>query len=448
MPEKLGLYNPEVIFAGRDAQVESIKYRLKNLHLGTGNFQSVVNFVGLHGMGKTALLNNISQAVSSNAWEADGVPQTLTTRIDIADYTHGFADGPRVLLHMMEQVKKQHGEKVDDSEFRQKYLAFVDHQVPDQDADAATWDTYRDSARQVAQGFFNCFSSQIQGPLLFLLDNCETRGSDRHPQVELFQFLEHDVIEPLSNSGRSLIVAASRMPLAVTSFQIRRHMFESDLSVPTNEIIASQFSPEKADLTSAISHLTANYPPAVQYIVAQIKLRGITQAQELDTQRDELVQGMIENIVQPVLLSGVDEGMQEAARLISRIGLFDVLGLNQILTGVDPDIAKKLGIRNFLYLLSNMCQEGIAHYNSLTGTYSLDPTVRHFTQMQLEGQDGLLETIDRLAIQMYDRLIEQAEREGQKEGISAGRLQELIERFNLERSIHQQAIDNRAQSTH
>jgi|GEM_PF-2750573 len=400
---------PQVQFINRDWELEAVAYRLEILQASGGVFQCVVNFYGIPGIGKTALLTEILQRAQRGAWDSRQFAPTLSALTDLAgrwEDLHPYKVGPEVLAHQMYQLEGQ--TKRHDLEFAKALEAFRSLPPPDPDNEEV-WYTFRQKAKQVADTFslyVYRHAKQQRQPVMLLLDNSEELP------VDAFDWLEFEVFSPLVQADRILLVVASRSPVRWKRFEVRRRVLLRKLNPPEySEQLMVQQAPSWSKLAPNIIKLTFGYPWGNQAVVEALEQIGKPQAikpTDFEQHRPELLQWLTTQVVEKRLLADVATDLSDALHIVAPLRQFDVTTLRALLPEFAAGKFKGRGGNYFLLMLNRLVDTALVEWSAERKAYVLDDTLRRILALDLETRDPDLSLrIHRRAIDLFGRWLEE-----------------------------------------
>jgi hypothetical protein len=143
-------------FANRADQIEILARRIEILQTGGGVFQIVLNFYGIPGVGKSALLTEFDRRARLGQWPRHGIAPVHSALVDlasVAEQHESYQAGPEALAVQMAQLESQ--TKVVSQDFNRALADFRNQQVTD-DQDEEAWYRARQAAKRVADSFVLC----------------------------------------------------------------------------------------------------------------------------------------------------------------------------------------------------------------------------------------------------------------------------------------------------
>jgi hypothetical protein len=391
-------------FANRVDQLDIVARRIEILQTGGGVFQSVLNFYGIPGVGKTALLTELSRHARLGKWQRPGIAPVLSAFTDLAAVAlqrENYQAGPEALALQMAQIESQTKVVSLSSDFKVALADFRKQQITN-DQDEEAWYRVRQAAKRVADSFVLHVSELIKKkPILLLFDN-----SDKFP-TDAFDWLEFEVFSPLVQIDRVLLVLAGCSPVRWKRFEVRRRVYLSRLNPPDDRVqLVSQQAPSWSKVADNIVQLTFGLPTANETVVEaldEIAGRQVVDAGTFDQFRPKLMERLSTNLVENRLWKDVDRNLWPVFRLVAPLRQFDITTLRNILPKLMPDDFAQWGGNQYLVMLNRLIDTSLVEWSTERKAYILDDTLRHILALDMETR-ALPRAIEihRIAVALYD----------------------------------------------
>ncbi len=395
-------------FANRADQIEILARRIEILQTGGGVFQSVLNFYGIHGVGKSALLTEFDRRARLGQWPRYGIPPVQSALVDlasVAEQHESYQAGPEALAIQMAQLESQ--TKVVSQDFNRALADFRNQQVTD-DQDEEAWYRARQAAKRVADSFVLYVSEQgKRKPSLLLFDN-----SDRLPP-DAFDWLEFEIFSHLVQRARVLLVLAGCSPVRWKRFEVRRRVYLGKLNPPEERVqLVTQQAPSWSKVADNIIQLTFGLPTANETVVEaldEIAEPQIVDAGTFDQYRPQLMQRLITDLVENRLWRNVDQKLWPVFRLVAPLRQFDVTTLRNVLPKLEPEQFAGLSGNQYLLMLNQLIDTSLVEWSTERKAYILDDTLRHILALDMETR-ALPQAIEihRIAAALYDEWLAEA----------------------------------------
>lgn len=370
-------------FTNRTVELEIVARRVEILQKGGGVFQCVLNFYGIPGVGKTALLSELDRLAASGHWPGHRLQPVLSALTDLAtvvspDQLHRA--GPEALASQMKQLDDQ--TQIASMAFYDALNDFHRQRITDLD-DEEAWYRARQAAKRVADSFTSFVYDQgkkLNQPVLLMFDN-----SDRLPP-DAFDWLEFEVFSPLVQSDRVLLVLTGCSPIRWKRFEVRRRVYLGKLHPPEQgaELVRQQ-APSWSKVADNIVQLTFGLPTANRTVVEALgEITAPVDGNNFDQYRPQLLKRLVTDLVEKHLWQNVDHELWPVFHLVAPLRQFDVTTLRNLLPHFDSERFGKQGGNFYLLMLNRLIDTALVEWSSERKAYILDDTLRHILALDLE----------------------------------------------------------------
>lgn len=399
---------PKTQLFNRERELSIIGDRVDILRGGGGVFQCVINFYGIPGIGKTALLRELFRRAQTGRWDgrpSEPFPVALSDLASNTSFADQWRGGAAVLAELTRQLEEQSQQK--ESSFFKEFEAFQALPKPDPH-DEEAYHLFRWQAKRVADVFTIYVDRLIQRqPVMLLFDNTE-----KIP-MEVFDWLEVEVLSPLVQSDRILLVVAGCSPVRWKRFEVRRRVLlhKLDPPRPPEEFLERQ-SPRFSQLASDIARITFGYPWGNEVVLNELIKLQKTQTidrSNFDQFRPLLLNRLVEEVIENKVMAEVDPDLRCAFHTIAPLRQFDVSTLQAILPRFAPTMFAGKGGNYFLLMLNRMVDTMLVEWSAKRKGYVLDDTLRRILALDMEvRQPDQFMAINQRAIELYESWLEEA----------------------------------------
>lgn len=383
---------------GRERELQLLTETLDALHRGAPLSLTLVNLVGIPGIGKSRTLDDLYVAASG-----DKHRRTLVLRLNFQGEVPLPDDHPAAQMLVLRSLLEQ-------SRSQGLVLPAVQQLADMLDGDAAGRD-WAVALRQLAQ----LLRAPGQHGVLLLIDGCE-----RAPRA-LLDWLEANLLRSLVVSERALCILASRDPLTfgVLELRLRVQMLRLD---PLPEW-ATVEQVRQLGLTraseGALYRLTGGIPLAI--VIAAEELAAARDDQTL--QDDMLRRTILTRVIQAILDRLPDtltEEPRQALNVIALLREYDAEMLHFILPQTSVTFAR-YNLDSAYWLVTQLNASGLVRWQDAARALCLDRGLRPlFAEAVRLTDPRLFKQVNQAAADYYERLLREAPR---------GRNQFLIEYY-------------------
>jgi len=400
-------------FVDREEQIEFIKDLLKDLSTGIEPRHRIIEYYGVAGVGKTALLRQV---------------QSLCTEAEIPclyfDFSSGVTDGdeeiallraivletigdasPEALgfTRIVEEYNQARGQEKDKKDFGPE-LCFL--------------------SKRIATEFLRC----LRGHMLVLLLDSVDRASAR-----ALAFLEREILVQLVSSSPIVAILASRRRIGWTSYSMKRLLLSQRLAPLSREDSAKHMeSMGRSECADEIYEITNGHPMSnsvVKDLLDQIEIainRRI-KCEDFGDYECRLVKALEEEVVQNQIMQAVDLELYPIFRVLSIPRRLNIAILAKVLGADMPSLSWDLDESHTL--LERLRSTGLVQWSEGMGDYTLDSTTRLVLSldMRFSNPDKYLE-ITKALVNHYEQEFE--ERLEPRAAVEA--LYHLADQFRIE----------------
>jgi hypothetical protein len=375
----------EHYFSNRSGEIAIVADRVQALQGRRPVFQCVLNFYGIPGVGKSTLISEICRLALSGDWPAHKLKPMIAASIDLqasALVEASYLAGPTALASLAKQIEKQTG--VISQAFHKDFANFR-QLVPFDPQDEEAWYRARQAAKRMADSFTQYVYDRVKEPglaAILLFDNSETL------EPETFDWLEFEILSPLVQTDRVLLILAGSSPVRWKRFEVRRRVYLGKLRPPADRVeIVQHQAPSWSRVAPNIVQLTFGLPTANETVVEALdkipepqKIDAVT----FDTYRPQLMERLITDLVEKRLWRNVDEELWPVFRLVAPLRQFDVTTLRNVLPKLEPEQFAGLGGNQYLLMLNQLIDTRLVEWSTERKAYILDDTLRHILALDME----------------------------------------------------------------
>jgi hypothetical protein len=370
-------------FVGREGQINIVEERVEIIQSGGSVFQVVINFYGVVGIGKTALLRELERRV-----DEQGLPHVFVNlEAHPEAQTFGPSNAAALVRAMTAQIAPS-GPAGRSAEARELTPEHLDEWAG----------TFIEALREAMQ-------SQGEPALLFF-DTLE--GADK----EMVDWLEEALISPLIRTDRVLVVVASRAPHRWKRFEVRRRAYPAPLDPFDDETTRQQLPPSYTALAPEIIHLTRGHPYANAQVIESVQhieqeADGALPPADFEAYQERLIENLVDGLIEDRIMEEVPAEIRRAYRVMALPRQFDVNVLRRLLTQFVEDPFQGKSAAYFLGVVGRMVKTTLVEWSSDRRGYVLDDTIRWMLALHMRLTDeARYVRIQRALIELYEEWIE------------------------------------------
>lgn len=340
---KLPKQDMKLHFVNRTEEQEFIKRLAKDAEHNVPVQKCIVNFYGIPGIGKTALLTALNESLCSNS-------DVTTLFLDMSAIAVGESSVRTKAL-----VLRAFGHIKGASEWS-SFLSSDPDTLP---MDETTIDA--ETTRLIE------FLSELSHPIIFLSD-----GIDLLPEM-IFKWFESNILLPILQIPRQhLIVLSSQVELRWSKMSLRRRVNPYQLLPLTKDSI-SQLASHNAHIKDMVFSITVGHPLSIVTLFQQFEQQPVT-TEWLAQHEKVMSRRVAETLIDHIVKNGGTE-LREVLRILSLLREFDVATLRTIL----PQFLVTFQSRSqsaLLVTIKQLQETTIVRWNGERRAYQIDPTVR------------------------------------------------------------------------
>jgi hypothetical protein len=376
--QQTGMYLPSARrFVNRLKELATVKHLVAETQSRVSARECVLNFYGVPGIGKSALLAEIYQSYKQDL-------ALLTIAIDL-----------KVLSESIEPFDLHHAKIQFIHELaRNKWLK--NHQPEAVLSIATIGSTSDDNAIEQAMSALVAAISGFDKPIMLLIDSWE------HAPEAMLAWVERLLLLPLVRKEQLISLLGSQVALRWRQFEVRRRVQPYELAPLAADASKEQIGCE-ADLEQLIFEITAGLPFANEIMYAYLADQPIS-AEWLLEHREQLAR-IIAAETQQRVVNGIPEEVKPIFNILSIFREFDVHTLQTIL----PQFLETFRSRsqsNLLQSVKQMVATRLVNWNDTLRAYQIDPTIRKiFARAQEWGDPKLYQLIREAALKYYAQLL-------------------------------------------
>ncbi len=362
----------------RAEQLNEVRSRLNTIRLGRKVFDSVLEWYGIPGIGKTTLGEMIADLCVEMK-----VP---FSRVDFDSEKNSRAqqyveDAIMILEDLFVGLGVEEAKT-----FREALERY--HQT-----EPGSF-IHQDRQRRVVEAFREYLERLMeQGPVVLLFDT-----TDQAP-AEVTTWLEEQLISPLALTGKCLIIWTGRYPQRWKRFEVRRRVVSQKLEPLPEKSTIEQVGP----VGSRVYRLTRGHPMGNEEVARAIE-EYQTRGQEAPDH--ELINRLIDRVIDQYVMKGIDPDLNAALRVLAVVRQFDVIFLQRLLSKFVPEF-KELREPLFLEVLSRLAGTYLVGWDRERKGYAIDLTLRRILALHLQcTQQERYLAANREAAELYADWIE------------------------------------------
>jgi len=361
-------------FVDRPAMTDLIARRIIDLLLSPPVLQCILNFYGIPGVGKTALL-----AQTETAYEHDN--RLILIGFSVEDL------GQELQRAKVRFLKCFTAYAAD--------LAHELHPTLEGLGEASDEPTINGALQALASSL-----SRQAKPLLLVLDAWE------YVPEALFAWVERSLLLPLMRDTRMICVLGSQAPLRWRQFEVRRRVQAEQLQSLDIAGTARQLG-QPLDVGEAAYAITFGHPLANETIFEEMERSGASGRelrQMLKSRRAELADQIVQVLYKRVV-GGVSPELEQIFHVISLFREFDIHTLRTVL----PEFYESFKNRSdsaLLLSIKQLLDTRLVRWSDESRAYQLDQTMRRiFTRALALHDPEHYERICDTATRYYEQLI-------------------------------------------
>lgn len=392
--------------------------------------QPLVNVVGIAGIGKSRLLNQLHDRLKNR-----GVACSF---IDFAN--ERYRPPERGQIEILSDIVAEMDRRAID--FREELGQFdnILEQTRDESGEYKIDEASRFRRREQSNRVVNAFTAYTnelteKGPVALFFDTAheasiEIGQDEKGRPITFLDQLENTVLSQLVVMDGVIIIVASRSPLYWKRFEVRCRAFPYRLLPFSIEDTREQL-PGYSELVPHIFQLTFGHPLANIRLVEELQAierrekRAVDES-TLERYRGQLIE-LMDALIEQYVMRDISPELKRAFRMIAVLRQFDVNALRYILSQFVPEPFSDKGGAYFLSLIGKMVETTLVQWDPAKKGYSLDDTMRKMLalSMRLRNRD-LYERVNAAAIKLYGDWIERV-----SENPSRFIIEKLYHRANL-----------------
>lgn len=339
----------------RAEQVSEVRTRLNQIRVGRLVFDSLLEWYGIPGIGKTTLGEMIADLCHEMS-----VP---FSRLDLDPQENRraarYAEQPDLLLEDL-------------------FLGLgVEEPVALRDALAGLRQTEGEAVRVEAQAEvtreFLAYLNRLfaRGPVVLLFDSTDAASP------ALADWLEEHVLSPLALSGHCVLIWTGRYPQRWKRFEVRRRVVSHKLAPLPLEATVEHVGAQG----DRVYRLTRGHPKSNEEIAGVIR---DFQARGQEAPDHMLISVLVDKVLDNYVMQGMDEELKDAMRILAVVRQFDVAFLHRLLTKYVPYYAQQ---QAFLSEQTRLAATFLVEWDRSRKGYAMDSTVRRILALHLRYTD-------------------------------------------------------------
>ncbi len=376
------------LYVNRDEQIDAFTEALERIRSQRPVPSTLFEWYGSPGIGKSTLV-----ALLRDECKKRGVPSVLVNFKEVGERVNQYLDDPVTLVEDMATSFAEET-SADLSHLQNAVNAYRAHSRPE----SVVWAYFEMSQEErlfarpewlqalhtVTLAFVNLFKEwgQPRGnsaqPVVIFFDETEKA------HVELVDWIEEWVINPLTQVKHCVIVWTARRPWRWKRPEIRRRWRSEALDVFEEEEVKEQVQRGSANISLAellfknVHSVTGGHPYANRVVISQLNewgSAGQTLTPEYLTERQsDLLRGIFTEFIRGYALSELEPELRTACELLAMVRLFDTTMLRAILQASGDDKFKKWSQEDFGDLLLRLKRTQLLVWGK---GYALDESLRY-----------------------------------------------------------------------
>lgn len=360
----------------RREQIEDVRTMLNRIRLGRTIFESVLEWYGIPGIGKTTLGRMIADVCMAN--------QVPFGRVDFSPKENPRAeqyhDDP---IQILEDLFIGLGVE-EPVAFRQALEQY-------RQTDPKNILRYTSRQKQAVKQFVDYLNDLLErGPIILLFDTTDQAST------KTAAWLEEHVISPLARTGKSLIIWTGRHRRTWERFEVRRRVVSQKLPPLPPEATVEHVG----TIGDRIYRLTRGHPLGNEQVAEAIQRY---QARGQEATEDELLRILIDRVIDRYVMKGIDSDLNAAIRILAAVRQFDAAFLQRLLSKLAPQFEHlQLDDNLALDVLSRLAGTYLVEWDRVRKGYTIDPTLRRILALHLRyDQPEQYMNVNQEAITIY-----------------------------------------------
>lgn len=364
-------------------QIDYVKNRLNTIRLGQSVSDSVLEWYGIPGIGKTTL----AQIGMGNLCQEMNIPFAC---IDFDPDKNKNADkyySDTILI--LQDIFKGIGihKPTCFKEALKKYRQADDHELK----------------VEVIKKFLKYVNELIKdAPVMLLFDSTEKADSNTTA------WLEKEIISPLCMTGRCIIIWTGRFPQCWRQFEVRRRVISQKLEPFPLDVTIDQISKisdknkklpsekERLKIGGIVYQYTFGHPQGNKQLLKAI-------IKDKKSHEKDLI-NVVNSFIDGYVMEANPDELKAACRVLAIVRHFDVDIVRKLLSHF-VDFYRKS--KAFLKVVGQLTATSLVEWDSIRKWYALDETVRHILALHLQlNQPEQYSAINKLAAEIYKEWIE------------------------------------------
>jgi len=363
----------------RAEQLNEVRSKLNTIRLGRKVFDSVLEWYGIPGIGKTTLGEMIADLC-------------VEMKVPFSRVDFDSGKNPRAEQYIENPVMILEdlfvGLGVEEAKTFREALERYHQTEPGSFI-------HQDRQRRVVEAFREYLERLMeQGPVVLLFDT-----TDQAP-AEVTTWLEEQLISPLALTGKCLIIWTGRYPQRWKRFEVRRRVVSQKLEPLPEKFTIEHVGP----IGSKVYRLTRGHPMGNEEVARAIEEYRIKGQEALDR---ELLNRLMDRVIDRYVMKGIDPDLNAALRVLAVVRQFDVIFLQRLLSKFVPEF-KDLREALFLEVLSRLAGTYLVEWDRVRKGYAIDLTLRRVLALHLRynQQERYLAASREEAAELYADWIE------------------------------------------
>lgn len=398
----------------RDAEYKFFKRELDIRRRKSAVSNSIFNVIGTTGIGKSTLLKSIHQVLLQETYQ--DVPWAMVD-LDIqvkGDRYHSENDGPvRIIEDWIAELDKQ--SQTSATNCKKAIQAFYDclyksKKRGGKNDERETINQLHNYRKTVASAFVDYVNNipkeeNISSVILFI-DTLEQASKS------LVAWLEKEIVGPVTASGQTICIIASRQEVDWQSFDVRKRVNYRRIKPFDVAQVAEQLEPSYGYLASTIIKLSFGLPAANQVLAEEIKEisdveKQIPDEKFIQDHRTRLVkQKLFKHLLYDKVMSQMQEEFKESLLALSPLRHFTVNIASRMLpkfTSAYQDITS--GIET-LTVIRDLISTTLIDWDREKRGYAMEDPLRQIFALVFEAKnpDKFL-ALHQEAVELYADLI-------------------------------------------